>query len=196
MRLLVQKADNTPSGPPDLSLDLSPGAVSPPSSGGSGEGVTLVIGRQDGRAAAFPSVLAQVRSGAASEHDEGGDHALARGAESSARRTRLSQANADRTLFRGFRLSCAKDRRRPPDCDPGGTAARTRRRMRRSRTPRGMHGFDARDFAFFDFPTSSSSADCRSSSSAFVRRCARHELSFREARQVAPTRARKTGTRR
>jgi very-short-patch-repair endonuclease len=36
-------------------------------------------------------------------------------------------------------------------------------------------------FAFFGFPTSLSSADCRSSSSAFVRRCARHERPFRQA---------------
>ncbi len=74
------------------------------------------------------------------------------------------------------------------------TAARTRRRMRRSRMPRGMHGFDARDFGFFDFPTSSSSAGCRSSSSAFVRRCARHELP-RSAAGSANW-VRKTGTRR
>ena len=47
-----------------------------------------------------------------------------------------------------------------------------------------MRGFDSRDFAFFDFPTNSSSADCRSSSSTFARRCARHELPFREARQA------------
>jgi hypothetical protein len=87
-----------------------------------------VIGRQDGRATAFPSVLAQVRSGAASEHDEGGDHALARGAESSDRRTRLSQAKPDRTLFRGFRVSCAKK------LSSKRTAARTRRRMRGSRS--------------------------------------------------------------
>ena len=78
-----------------------------------GEGVALAVGRQDGRAAAYSvSPRRKFASGAASEHDEGGDHALARGAESSDRRTRLSQANADRTLFRGLRLSCAKDRRR------------------------------------------------------------------------------------
>ena len=77
-----------------------------------GEWVALAVGRQDGRAALFPTVHAQVRSGAASEHDESGDHALARGSQSSDRRTRLSQANADRTLFRGLRLSCAKARRR------------------------------------------------------------------------------------
>ena len=56
------------------------------------------------------------------------------------------------------------------------TAARMRRRKRGSRTPKGMNGFDARDFTFFDFPTSSSSADCRSSSSAFVRHCVRRDL--------------------
>jgi hypothetical protein len=89
---------------------------------GGGRRITLVIGRQDGRTAALPSVLAQVRSGAASEHDEGGDHALARSAESSDRRTRLSQANPDRTLFRGFCLSCAKNRRRSgrPHARDGG----------------------------------------------------------------------------
>jgi hypothetical protein len=67
-------------------------------------------------------------------------------------------------------LSRAKDRRR------GGRPHALRPRMRRSRTPRGTHGFDMRDFGFFDFPTSSSSADCRLSSSAFARRCARREL--------------------
>ena len=88
------------------------------------------------------------------------------------------QANPDRTLFRGLRLSCAKSSSKR-------TAARTKRRMRRSRTPTGMHGFDARDFVFFDFQTSSSSADCRSSSNAFVQRCSRHELLFQEALKVA-----------
>ena len=83
-----------------------------PQQAGAGEWVALAVGRQDGRAALFPIVHAQVRSGAASEHDESGDHALARGSQSSDRRTRLSQANADRTLFRGLRLSCAKARRR------------------------------------------------------------------------------------
>jgi hypothetical protein len=54
-----------------------------------------------------------------------------------------------------------------------------------------MHGFDAREFAFFDFPTSSSSEGCRSSSSAFVRRGARHKLPSREARQAPSTGAEK-----
>jgi hypothetical protein len=94
---------------------------------------------------------------------------MARCAELSDRRIRLSQANADRPLFCGFRLSCTKNRHR------SRTAARMRRRKRRSRTPKGINGFDARDFAFFDFPMSSSLADCRSSSSAFVRRCTRPE---------------------
>jgi hypothetical protein len=69
---------------------------------GAWEAITLVIDGQDGGAAAFPSVLALVRSGAASEHDESGDHALAGGAESSDRRTRLSQANADWPYFADF----------------------------------------------------------------------------------------------
>ena len=75
------------------------------------------------------------------------------------------------------------------------TAARTRRRMRRSRTPRGMHGFEAPDFAFFDFPTNSSSADWRSSSSAFARRCARHEFPFPQYPTRARPARRKTGRR-
>ncbi len=109
--------------------DLSPALRVASQQWGQWGRVTLVIGRQDGRAAPFPSVLAQVRSGAASEHDEGGDHALARGAESSDRRTRLSQANADRTLFRGFRLSCAKNRRRSgrPHARDGGCEDQGRR---------------------------------------------------------------------
>jgi hypothetical protein len=138
-----------------------------------------VIGRQDGRAAAFPSVLAQICSGAASEHDDGGDHALARGAQSSDRRTRLSpgKPRSDPISRTSFVLRKKSSSKR--------TAARTKRRMRRSRTPTGMHGFDARDFVFFDFQTSSSSADCRSSSNAFVQRCSRHELLFQEALKVA-----------
>jgi len=75
-------------------------------------GVVLGAGRRDGRAAAFPSILTEVREGAASEHDESGGDALARGAQSSDRRAWLSQANADWALFCGFRLSRAQNRRR------------------------------------------------------------------------------------
>lgn len=74
--------------------------------------VMLVAGRRDGRAAAFSSILTEVRSGAASEHDESGNNALARGAQSSDRWAWLSQANADWALFRGFRLPRAQNRRR------------------------------------------------------------------------------------
>jgi hypothetical protein len=74
--------------------------------------VVLGARRRDGRAAAFPPVLTEVRSGAASEYDESGDHALARGAQSSDRRAWVSQANADRPLFRGFRLPCTQNCRR------------------------------------------------------------------------------------
>lgn len=75
-------------------------------------GVALAAGRGDGRAAAFSPILTEVRAGAASEHDESGNDALARGAQSSDRRAWLSQANADWALFRGFRLPCAQSRRR------------------------------------------------------------------------------------
>ena len=74
--------------------------------------VVLIAGRRDGRAGAFPSILAEVRSRAASEHDESGSDALAGGAQSSDRPVRLSPANADWALFRGFRLRCAQNRRR------------------------------------------------------------------------------------
>jgi hypothetical protein len=75
-------------------------------------GVALAAGRGDGRAVAFSPILTEVRAGAASEHDESGSDALARGAQSSDRRAWLSQANADWALFRGFRLPCAQSRRR------------------------------------------------------------------------------------
>ena len=86
-------------------------------------GVLRVAGRRDGRAAAFPSILAEVRSGAASEHDKSGNNALARGAQSSDRRAWLSEANADWALFRGFRLPCAQNRRRSgrPHARDGGS---------------------------------------------------------------------------
>jgi hypothetical protein len=100
---------------------------------------------------------------------------MARAAKSSDRRPRLSQTNPNWTLFRGFRLSCAKNR------SSKRTGARTSRRRQRSTTPRGMHGSGARGFVFFDFPTSSSSAVSRSSSSAFVRPCMRHERALRTA---------------
>ncbi len=74
--------------------------------------VGLVAGGRDGRTATFPSILAEVRSGAASEHDESGNDALARFAQSSDRRASLSQANADWSVFCGFRLPCAQNRRR------------------------------------------------------------------------------------
>ena len=150
-----------------------------PVRGGRREGVTLVIGTQDGRAAAFPSVLAQVRSGATSEHDEGGDHALARGAESSDRRTRLSQANADRTLFRGLRLSCAKNRRRSgrPHARDGGCEDQGRREDA---------WFRRAGFRVLRFPDELIIGGLPIVSSTFVRRCARHELLFCEARQATP----------
>ncbi len=111
-----------------------------------------MIGRQDGRAAAFPSVLAQVRSGAASEHDEGRDHALARGAEPSNRRTRLSQANPDRPLFRGLRLSCAKisvvERLKAWDDRLG--VATPRRSGERDRSPSGLAPWMSRIRPSFD----------------------------------------------
>lgn len=69
-------------------------------------------GRRDGRAAAFPSIVTEVRSDAASEHDESRNNALARAAQSSDRRAWLSQANADWALFRGFRLPRAQSRHR------------------------------------------------------------------------------------
>jgi hypothetical protein len=75
-------------------------------------GVVLGAGRGDGRAATFPSILTEVRAGAASEHDESGNDALARFAQSSDRRAWLSQANTDWSLFCGFRLPCAQNRRR------------------------------------------------------------------------------------
>ena len=95
-------------------------------------GVLLVARRRNGRAAAFPPVLTEVRSGAASEHDESGNHALARGAQSSDRRARLSQANADWALFRGFRLPCAQNRRRSrrPHARNGGSEDQGRRKGR------------------------------------------------------------------
>ena len=67
---------------------------------------------RNGGAATFSSVLSKVRSGAASKHDQSGNSAMARFAQSSARRAWLSQADADWALFRGFRLPRAQDRRR------------------------------------------------------------------------------------
>ncbi len=130
----VEAAGHTPSGP---SGHLPQQA---------GEGVTLVIGRQDARAAAFPPVFAQVRSGAASEHDEGGGHALACGSESSDRRARLSQANADwlplpREVGEGGaerRMGCGKQ-----DCDNGvcgGVHARRLPSAAAGHTPSGPSG--------------------------------------------------------
>jgi hypothetical protein len=74
--------------------------------------VMLVAGGRRGPATTFPSILAEVCSGATSEHDAGGNDALARGARSSARRARFSQANADWALFRGFRLPCTQTHHR------------------------------------------------------------------------------------
>ena len=152
----VEAAGHTPSGP---SGHLPQQA---------GEGVTLVIGRQDGRAAAFPPVFAQVRSGAASEHDEGGGHALACGSESSDRRARFSQANADRTLFRGLRLSCAKDRRRSgrPHARDGECEDQGRRERR---------WFDAR-ISRSSIPDELIIGGLRSLLSGYARRCAKREL--------------------
>src|SRR5271155_4549251 len=50
-------------------------------------------------------------------------------------------------------------------------------------------------FVFFDFPTSSSSAVSRSSSSAFVRPCMRHELALRAAAGANTHPARRGGVR-
>jgi hypothetical protein len=95
-------------------------------------GVVHIAGRRDGRAATFSSILKEVRSGAASEHDESGNDALARGAQSSDRRAWLSQANADRALFRGFRLPCAKTRHRSgrSNARDGGSENQGRRKGR------------------------------------------------------------------
>ncbi len=158
---------------------------------GSWEGVlTPVIGWRDGRAAAFPSVLAQVRSGAASEYDEGLRPGFG---------ARCAIIRSTDTAFAGKRRSDPISRISFALREKSSwrrTAARMKRRTPRSRTPRGTPGFDARDFACFDVPTSSSSADCRSSSSALVRRCARDQLPFREAREDGAGRVRKAGTRR
>jgi len=54
-------------------------------------------------------------------------------------------------------------------------AVRTRRRTQRSKTPRVMRGSAARDFVYCDFQMILSLADCRSSSSAFAQRFARHD---------------------
>src|SRR5271166_4641362 len=51
---------------------------------------TIVMWSEDGPAAAFSSVVAQVRAGSASQYDEGGNDALARAAKSSDRRVWLS----------------------------------------------------------------------------------------------------------
>ena len=95
-------------------------------------GVVPIAGRRDGRAATFSSILKEVRSGAASEHDESGNDALARGAQSSDRRAWLSRANADRALFRGFRLPCAKTRHRSgrSNARDGGSENQGRRKGR------------------------------------------------------------------
>ena len=95
-------------------------------------GAVTIAGRRDGRAATFSSILKEVRSGAASEHDESGNDALARGAQSSDRRAWLSQANADRALFRGFRLPCAKTRHRGgwSNARDGGSENQGRRKGR------------------------------------------------------------------
>jgi hypothetical protein len=96
------------------------------------QGVVLTARRRDGRAATFPSILQEVRSGAASEHDESGNNALARGAQSSDRRAWLSQANAARALFRGFRLPCAQNRHRSgrSNARDGGSEDQGRRKGR------------------------------------------------------------------
>jgi hypothetical protein len=95
-------------------------------------GAELDAGRQNGRAATFPSILTEVCSGATSEHDESGNDALARGTQSSDRGARLSQANADWALFRGFRLPCAENRRRSgrPHARDGGSQDQGRRKGR------------------------------------------------------------------
>ena len=86
------------------------------------QGVMRVISRRDGRAAAFPSVLAQVRAGAASEHDEGGEACF--GARCGIIRSTDTAfvGKRDRPLFRGLCLSCAKNRRRSgrPHARDGG----------------------------------------------------------------------------
>ena len=105
--------------------------------------------------AAFPSVLAQVRSGATSEHDEGGDHALARGPESSITDTAFA-GKRRLALFADLvclaRRSSSSGRPHPRD---GGCEDQGRRE--------GCMVSRA-GFRVLDFPTSSSSADCRSSS--------------------------------
>ena len=75
-------------------------------------GAVRTAGKRHGRAAALPSIVTEVRPGAASEHDASGNDALARFAQPSARRSWVPQTNADRTLFCGFRLPCGQNHRR------------------------------------------------------------------------------------
>ena len=89
-------------------------------------------GRRDGPVAAIPPILAEVRSGAASEHDKSGNDALARFAQPSHRRAQLSQADADWTLFRGLRLPRAQNHCRSgrPDARDVGSEDQGRRKRR------------------------------------------------------------------
>jgi hypothetical protein len=89
-------------------------------------GVALAAGRGDGRAAALSPILTEVRAGAASEHDESGNDALARGAQSSDRRAWVSRSS----LFRRTHYRRASARHRAHPCGNAGDLKRNSEQAR------------------------------------------------------------------